>query len=249
MIRAVIFDLDGTLVQTEMLKAISYARAAVELRPNEVTESDVLRAYEDVVGLARREIATTLLDRFDLRAAAAARMAELGAATPWEAFLALRLRAYEAMLADHALLRSQLCPHATALLQRLRRDGYPTGLATMSHIAHAATVLDVLGLRDEFDVIATRDEIEHPKPHPEIYILVAARLGVAPRDCLVIEDSASGVRAALAAGMWCIAVTTQLTRRGVHESRLLDEQRIADDPRLLPEVVGRLLSERAQALA
>ena len=92
MIRAIIFDLDGTLVQTETLKAISYARAAVELRPNEVTESDVLRAYEDVDGLARREIATTLLDLFDLRAPAAARMAEFGVATPWEAFLALRLR-------------------------------------------------------------------------------------------------------------------------------------------------------------
>src|SRR5918997_207729 len=131
MIRAVIFDLDGTLVQTEVLKALSYARAAIELRPNGITEADVARAYEDLVGLERREAAIMLLERFDLADAAAARMADLGVGTPWEAFLALRLQRYEAMLADHALLVAQQCPEAIALLRRVRREGYRTAVATM----------------------------------------------------------------------------------------------------------------------
>ena len=243
MIQAIIFDLDGTLVQTEVLKALSYARAAVELRPNEIAEADVMRAYEDLVGLERREAATTLLERFGLAPAAAARMAELGVDTPWEAFLALRLRRYETMLTDQALLVAQQCPEAIALLRRVRRDGYRTGVATMSHVAHARTVLDALTLRPDLDVIVTRDEVERPKPDPEIYALAATRLGVIPRDCLVIEDSAAGVQAALAAGMPCVAVTTQMTRRGVRESGLLDERWIVDDPRLLEDAVARLLAD------
>jgi beta-phosphoglucomutase-like phosphatase (HAD superfamily) len=74
MIRAVIFDLDGTLVQTERLKAISYARAAVELCPYTVSEEKVLEACKQVVGLPRREVASPLVDRFDLEATGRARM-------------------------------------------------------------------------------------------------------------------------------------------------------------------------------
>ena len=53
MIQAMIFDLDGTLVQTERLKALSYARAAVELCPHDIREIDVVEAFKDVVGLSR----------------------------------------------------------------------------------------------------------------------------------------------------------------------------------------------------
>ena len=59
MIRAMIFDLDGTLVQTEKLKALSYARAAVALRP-ELKEADVIETFKDVVGSPRHEVAQTL---------------------------------------------------------------------------------------------------------------------------------------------------------------------------------------------
>jgi len=82
MIRAVIFDLDGTLVETEELKALSYARAAVELRP-ELNEAEVVEAFKDVVGLSRQEVAMALLQRFGLEAAARARMAEFGVSAPW----------------------------------------------------------------------------------------------------------------------------------------------------------------------
>ncbi len=100
MITTMIFDLDGTLVQTERLKAISYARAAVELCPHELEEAEVVAAFSDVVGLSRREVAQWLVTRFDLTEKAEGRMAELGVSTPWQAYVQLRLRIYEAMLAD-----------------------------------------------------------------------------------------------------------------------------------------------------
>jgi len=85
MIRAMIFDLDGTLVQTEQLKALSYARAAVELCPDEIRENDVIEAFKDVVGLSRREVASTLVERFHLTGKAQKRMTEFGVDTPWQA--------------------------------------------------------------------------------------------------------------------------------------------------------------------
>ena len=80
MIKAMIFDLDGTLVQTERLKAISYARAAVELCPDDLSENDVVEAFKDVVGLSCREVATALVERFGLASKAKERMAEFGVA-------------------------------------------------------------------------------------------------------------------------------------------------------------------------
>src|SRR3712207_9066831 len=82
MIRAFVFDLDGTLVETEELKALSYARAATELRPD-LDEGEVIKAFTDLVGLARREVAVGLMRRFGLEGAARERMAGVGVSAPW----------------------------------------------------------------------------------------------------------------------------------------------------------------------
>jgi len=120
-IRAMIFDLDGTLVQTERLKALSYARAAIELCPRDITEEEVLEAFKEVVGLSRREVAQALVERFDLESAARVRMAEFGVSIPWQAFVQVRLRIYEEMLADPEVLRNNQWPHNMALLEEARR--------------------------------------------------------------------------------------------------------------------------------
>lgn len=239
MIRAVIFDLDGTLVQTERLKAQSYARAAAELRP-EVNEAAVIEAFKDVVGLPRRQVAQTLLQRFDLEAAARARMDEFGVETPWQAFVRLRLKHYEEILADPEVIRASQWPHNIALLETARRDGYKVGLATMSYCRQARRVLKILGLEAAFDFVASRDDVEHGKPDPEIYLLVADELGVSPSECLVIEDSPAGVQAALNAGMAVIAVSTPFTRQRLHASGLLPPERIVDDPARLPSTVQQI---------
>ena len=245
MIRAVIFDLDGTLVETEELKALSYARAAVELRP-ELNEEEVVEAFKDVVGLSRQEVAMALLQRFGLEAAARARMAEFGVSAPWQAYVQVRQPIYEAMLKDPELLRKQQWPHNIALLHEFRRLGYPIALATMSYREQVQRVLGVLGLSDTFDFVATRDDVEQGKADPEIFLLAARVLGVPPADCLAIEDSPAGMEAALAAGMHVVAVSTPLTRQRLHESGLLPPQLIVDDPDLLPQVVAHALAQNRQ---
>ena len=98
------------------------------------------------------------------------------------------------------------------------------------------------GLTDAFEVVATRDDVEHGKPDPEIDLLVARELGMKPEDCLVIEDSPAGVAAALAAGMDVIAVTTELTRQKFRDTDLLDRSHMVDDPRSLSAVVRRRIA-------
>lgn len=249
MISAVIFDLDGTLVQTETLKAQSYARAAALLRPGQVSEADVIKAYDRLIGRSREDVAHALLDQFDLADAAAARAPALGVKEPWEALVAIRLQIYEAMLGDRALLARQEYPYTTALLRRLKAGGMPIGLTTVSHAAQALPVLDALGLRSSLDVIVTIDDVTHAKPDPALYLTAAARLGVVPRRCLAIEDSLPGVRSAITAGMACVAVANELTRDALHADPPLPRELIVDDPRQLDHVVTTLITTREEVSA
>ena len=239
MIRAFVFDLDGTLVETEKLKALSYARAALELRPD-LNQDEVLAAFGDFVGLSRQEVAAGLMRRFQLEDAARARMWEFGVEQPWQAYVRVRLRIYESLISDPERILGVRYPHNLALLSDVRRQGYLTALATQSHREEAHRVLRILEITDQFDVIATREDVEHGKPDPEMHLLVARELGVEPGECLAIEDSPAGIEAALAAGAEAIAVTTDLTRQKFRDSELLDRSHVVDDPLDLPALVRRL---------
>lgn len=240
MIQAMIFDLDGTLVKTEWLKALSYAKAAALLNPD-VQEAEVVEAFKAVVGLSRSEVAQYLVERFRLTAAAQARMADYGVETPWQAYIQIRLAIYEEMLTDPRVLLDNQWPHNVALLHEARRMGCKVGLATMSYCPQVQRVLAVLDWQHAFDFVASRDDVEQGKPDPEIYRMVARQLGVDAPHCLVIEDSPTGVKAALAAGMHCIAVTTPFTREAFWRQPLLPPDQIVDDPAQLMAAVDRIL--------
>lgn len=241
MIRAMIFDLDGTLVQTEKLKALSYARAAVKLSPYSITEKEVIDVFKDYVGRARREVAVGVLERFKLTEAARAKQAEFGVDEPWQAFARIRLKYYEEMLADDETIRAHQWPHNMALLKHAREAGYKLGLATMSHCGQVNRILSILEIQDTFDFVASHEDVEHGKPDPEIYFIAASQLGVAPDECLVIEDSPNGVEAALRAGMQVVAVGTPFTRELLCDSGLLPENLIVDDPKDVLTVTNNII--------
>jgi len=115
----------------------------------------------------------------------------------------------------------------------------------MSHCTQAQQVLEAINLTDAFDFVATRDDVEHGKPDPEIYLLVARELGARPEQCLVIEDSPAGIEAALAAGMEVIAVTTPFTRERVRQAGLLPPEQVVDDPARLMGAVDRVVAKHA----
>ena len=238
-----IFDLDGTLVQTEKLKARSYAQAVEDLEPGKVDPGEVVEAYRDVVGLSREKVAETITRRFRLAGAAGDRLREFGASEPWQVVAELHMRHYRRMLADAPLLRRNLWPQTIGLLKQARRLVGKVGLASMSYADEVARVLEVLHLGRAFDFVASREAVKNGKPDPDIYLFVARRLEVRPADCLVIEDSESGVEAALAAGMGCIAAATGFTRAALLRAGTLDERWIVEDHDRMKDVVKRYLDE------
>ena len=242
MIKAIIFDLDGTLVQTEILKAESYAKAAVELNPS-LSEKQVVEGFKDFVGLSRKEVAKGLLGKFDLTQAASARMKEFDVAKPWQALIDIRLGAYFKMISDPKILKEHLCPYNMALLKWAREEGYKTGLGTMSQRNEAYRVLDVLDIRSEFDVVSTIQDVEHGKPDPEIYNLLAEELRISHDEGIAIEDSFSGVKSALAAKMSCIAVPSDYTRDGVHKIPENGQLRVVDNQRELLDTAKNFIAE------
>ncbi len=243
MIKAVIFDLDGTLVQTEKLKALSYAKAAVQLCPNNLEEKEVIEAFKDVVGLSRREVANELMQRFGLEPKAREYAEKFGVSTPWQAYVQLRLNLYNEMLAEPSTILDNQWPHNVSLLKAARERGCQTALATMSHCQQVQRVLDILELRTSFDFVATRDDVTHGKPDPEIYQLVLSELGQTPEVSLIIEDSPVGVEAALNVGAEVVAVSTPFTRERLHAMEELPLDRIVDDLDGLMGVVAKVFKE------
>jgi beta-phosphoglucomutase len=97
-----------------------------------------------------------------------------------------------------------LLPGALEALAAVRAAGLKIGLASVSK--NAFTVLDRLGIRDRFDYVVDAALIANSKPHPEIFLNAAAALGVAPRDCLGVEDAVAGVASIKSAGMFALGV-------------------------------------------
>ena len=131
--------------------------------------------------------------------------------------------------------------HNISLLHEAQRAKCKVGLATMSYCPQVRRVLEILEMTEAFDFVASRDDVEKGKPDPEIYLLVAKELEVSPAECMVIEDSPTGVKAALNAGMSVVAVSTPFTKKRLHESALLPEAHIVDDPDTLPGIVAHVI--------
>jgi HAD superfamily hydrolase (TIGR01509 family) len=184
-IRAVLFDLDGTLVDTERESAEAMARAIARGRGIAIDQTD----RDFIIGRSWVEIHRHLETRY--RGLALTRD-ELIAATA-----AARVEVF-------AELGVTILPGAREAVGRLGH--LPLAIVTGSSRVEASQALDALGLRPAFRAVVASEDVPRSKPAPDGYLAAAAHLGVAPADCLVIEDSAHGIAAGRAAGARVLAV-------------------------------------------
>ncbi len=105
-----------------------------------------------------------------------------------------------------------LMPGVETLLTALQETDYPLAVATASDRAWVTRWLTRFDLHAYFQVIATRDDVVNNKPAPDVYLFAAAQLGVEPERCLVFEDSWAGLQAAKAAGMTVVAIPNHVTQ-------------------------------------
>ncbi|MFC7503732.1 HAD family hydrolase [Nocardioides sp. CPCC 206347] len=181
--KAVLWDMDGTLVDTE-----PYWMA---------TESEIAETHG---GTWTHEDAMHLVGN-DLLVSGEYIKAKLGLAQTAEEVVEMLLDGVVEQV-RHAV---PWCPGARELLLALRDAGVPCGLVTMSYQRFVAPILEHLP-PETFRVIVTGDMVSQGKPHPEAYLTAAAALGVDPADCIAIEDSPTGARSAEAAGCRVLVV-------------------------------------------
>jgi len=243
MIRAITFDLDGVLVQSEKLKAQAYAIAVQRLRGLSEPDPRAIEAYRTIVGASREVAAQFVIDELGLEPDLRPLMEKYGVSEPWQALTELRTAIYNEMVADPQVLRDNQWPHTVGLLRLAKESGCRTGLATSSYRDMTFHVLRALDLERSLDVVLTREEVQKPKPDPEIYLLAARRFDLSPEECLVVEDSPNGVRAAVAAGTNVIAFATPFTVKGLHDSKVIEHDRILHDSDKLLEMARRVIQE------
>lgn len=112
------------------------------------------------------------------------------------------------------IYREIYLPHIKAVdglpdfLERVYQRGFTVALATSAPFENVRFTLEATGLEKYFSVITDSSKVVHGKPHPEVYLITAATLGVQPSDCVVFEDSVPGIQSAISAGMKVIGVAT-----------------------------------------
>ncbi len=185
MIEAVIFDMDGVLIDSEPLWRI----AEVEVLSSVGVPITIERTFE-TMGLRTDELVEYWHERY-----------------PWDEPTKKQV---EAQIDERVieLIRQQAepMPGAVAAVEMLSSAGIPLAIASSSQSQLISAVVDKLGVRDRFRVLQSAEHEPYGKPHPAVYIEAARALGIAPERCLAIEDSPNGLLAAKAARMKCIVV-------------------------------------------
>jgi HAD superfamily hydrolase (TIGR01509 family) len=182
--RAVIFDMDGVIVDSEPCHADAFHEVV-----REIGFADKLRlSFADYIGRTDQELWADFLASHEAPHSFDDLMARK------------RVRMVEIIRRDQPLFDGVL-----ALVQRLARK-HPLALASGSERAVVEEVLKLEGLSGFFGAVVTSSEVAHGKPEPDVFLRAADLLHVAPQDCCVIEDSKPGILAGLAAGMQVIAI-------------------------------------------
>ena len=196
-LRAIVFDLDGVLADSEGLHVQAWKR----LFEGRGLPFEVRWALE-WVGVPDVEIAARVARQFSARDGAAALVAE-------------KRKRFRSLVSAGL----QPFPGVAAELEQCAARSLPMAIGTSSARAEAALMLRVMGFQHYFPVVVAGDDVPRVKPAPDVYLEAARQLGTAPEQCVALEDSPGGIAAARAAGMRVHAVSTSFPRERLGEAK------------------------------
>ncbi|MCX7918150.1 MAG: HAD family phosphatase [bacterium] len=190
MIQAVIFDMDGIIIDSEPLQmiAINQVMAQWNIQLSEIE-------FQKMIGRKLADDFSEIQRQYHIP-------------VDYATFAQQKRAAYHSILAKNLVEMPGLSP----LLERLLAAKFRLAVASSSVRTDVDMVLTGLNIKDKFEVIASGDEVKEGKPNPALFLLAASRLNLPPSNCVAIEDSNPGLRAAKDAGMKCIIVPHQHTR-------------------------------------
>ena len=202
MIQAIIFDMDGVIVNSEPIhdKASDIVLKKYGIKLDKKTDNEINNEFR---GCTEKFFWKTFSKRFGLK------------------------QNYKDLIKEKQLTYLDLIKKHTEPVQgcsdliKVLKTKYKIGLASSSSAKEIDFILTKLKIKKYFDVITSGEFIEKSKPAPDIYLETATKLGVKPKNCLVFEDAVNGVKAAKAAGMKCIAITTSFGKKDLKEADLI----------------------------
>jgi beta-phosphoglucomutase-like phosphatase (HAD superfamily) len=196
MLQAIVFDFDGVVVDSEPLHYQAFVLVGKSIG-FEFTYDEYLATY---IGFDDRDAFRVMLEAAG-QDVTPGRVAEL---------CRVKQDAFDTVVQAAAANGGQglAIPGALALIDEVAAAGLPRAIASGATRADIELMLGLLGKRDRFETIVTADDVERSKPDPASYTLAAERLGLAPGNCLAIEDTAAGLRSATDAGMMTLGLTT-----------------------------------------
>ena len=185
MVKAVLFDMDGVIIDSEpihyRLSKLYYSELGLDITDEE---------YYTFIGLGDIEIFKKLKEKYGLKES----VDEL-------------VDTYQQRYISHlrSLKDEKPIPGVDVLIRDLHQKGFRLALGSSATKVNIEAVLEYFSLREYFDAVVSGCEVEHSKPFPDIYVEAAKKLDMDPSECIVIEDSSNGIKAAKLAGMKCIA--------------------------------------------
>ena len=224
MIQAVLFDMDGVLVDSERqicLAAIQmFKELGVEVQPDD---------FLPFVGAGENRYIGGVAEKYGVQ-------------------LDIDTAKFRTYTIYGEIVRGKLNPLAGVreFIAQCRAASIKTAIATSADLMKMEINLNEIGLpAASFDATVNGLEVVHKKPSPDIYLLAAKKVGVEPSDCLVVEDAVNGVQAAKAAGMYCLALTTSFDAGQLEQADWIRRD-LSDALNIIPSLMaGDLLSKES----
>jgi mannitol-1-/sugar-/sorbitol-6-phosphatase len=194
-LEAILFDLDGVIIDSEPLHEKAFRQTSLHLG-RDLTQEEVasLKGTVEEIGAAK------LLEY-----------------NPTATLSVVEVMEYHNNTFKALFDQMRLIPGSREFIQKAHKKGFKLGLTTSALRENQQRIFEMFNLGPFFSTIITGQDIINGKPHPEPYLKTAEKLGVAPTNALVIEDSVNGVRSGKAAGCRVIAITTSFSRERLME--------------------------------
>ena len=186
MIKSVLFDLEGTITDTEWINREGYIYAAEQI----ALKGDIREDLVYVTGRNHSDIGIYFKKKY-------------GEDFPYDAYMEHRRGYISSVIAKQGV---PLKPGVPQVFDALRAMGCRVALVSSTNPVRVGDFLSRAGLTDQFDVIVTGERVSHSKPAPDIYLLGAREVGCTPDECVVVEDSENGVLSGVRAGMRTVMV-------------------------------------------